>query len=204
VRVARALALAMVAAAALVAPAAQAAGDEAVRLGVDLPDVVASAFPFGVNVHVTADPGALDPRIAPLRVRVRAAAECGGSFDTTSGPVLVDEPLRPDPAMGAAYDGTVAGSALIHTFGDFTACTYLEEQGDNRLFAFEDAASFSVTHPCTTFTRRASVTAKHLKRTRKAMRRAHGARRQALARQAARQRARLAKARAGRRQACHP
>jgi hypothetical protein len=203
VRLARSLGLAVLVAA-LGAPAARADGGEPVRLGVDVPGVVASAFPFRVSVHVTADPGALDIRTAPLRVRVRAASECGGSFDSTPGPVLVDQPLRPDPTTGSAYDGTVSGSALLHTFGDFTACTYLEQQGDGRLFAFEDSTGFSVTHPCTTFTRRASVAGKRLKRTRKAMRRAHGTHRQALARRAAKQRAKLKKAQTGRRRACSP
>jgi hypothetical protein len=202
-RVARVLLLAL-AVGALGAPAARADGGEAVRLGVEVPDVVASAFPFRVDVHVTADPGALDIRSAPLQVRVKAAGECGGSFDTTPGPVLVDQQLRPDPTSGSAYDGTVSASALIHSFGDFTACAYLEEQGDGRLFAFEDSTSFSVTHPCTTFTRRASVAARRLKRTRKAMRRAHGARRRALARRAAKQRAKLKKAQTGRSRTCTP
>lgn len=202
-RPARALALVLLLAA-LGAPAARADGGEPVRLGVDVPAVVASASPFGVSVHVTADPGALDIRTAPLRVRVKAATECDGSFDTTPGPVLVDQPLRPDPTTGSAYDGTISSSALIHTFGDFTACTYLEQQGDGRLFAFEDSAGFSVTHPCTTFTRRARVTAKRLKRTRKAMRRAHGSRRRTLGRRAAKQRAQLKKAQTGRRRTCSP
>jgi hypothetical protein len=202
-RPARALVLALLLAA-LGAPAARAEGGEPVRLGVEVPDILASAFPFRVAVHVTADPGALDIRSAPLQVRVKAAAECGGSFDTTPGPVLVDRQLRPDPTTGSAYDETVSGSALIHSFGDFTACTYLEEQGDGRLFAFEDTTSFSVTHPCTTFTRRAGVAAKRLERTRKAMRRANGARRRALARRAAKQRAKLKKAQTGRSRTCSP
>ena len=101
------LALAL-AAAALGAPAAQADGGEAVRLGVDVPGIVASAASFRTSVHVTADPGALDIRSGALRVRMKAASECGGSFDTTSGPVLVDAQLRPDPPTGAAYDGSRA------------------------------------------------------------------------------------------------
>ena len=163
---------------------------------------MASAFPFPVSVHVTADPGALDIRSAPLQVRVKAAAECGGSFDTTPGPRAGGPQLRPGSHHRVRLR-RVTGGALIHSFGDFTACTYLEEQGDGRLFAFEDATGFSVTHPCTTFTRRASVAAKRLKRTRN-MRRAHGGRRHALARRAVEERARLKKAQSGRRRTCTP
>jgi hypothetical protein len=175
-------------------PAAGASADngEPVSIGVDMPAVVASNVGFPMHVTVTSDPGVL---VGSFRVRVRASGECGGSFDSTPGPVLLDKPL------GA--NGKVAGTARIHTFGSFTACAFVEQVGDNRLFAFDDSTTFAVTHPCTTFTRRAAATRRALRKTRKAKRHARGAHRAALARREARLRAKLKNANARRKHACH-
>ncbi len=178
----------------MLVPAAARASDEPVSLSVSMPGTVASNVGFPVRVTVTADPGALDAAGAPLRVRVRTAAECGGTFDSTPGAVLLDEPL--------AAGGRVAGHALTHSFGTFTACAYLEQQGDDRLFAFDDSTSFAVTHPCTTFTRRAIAARRSLRRVRRASRHAHGTHRAALRRRAAHLRAKLRRANAGRERKC--
>jgi hypothetical protein len=108
--------------------------------------------------------------------------------------VLLDKPLGPS--------GRVSGKGLTHTFGSFTACAFLEQQGDNRLFAFDDAATFAVTHPCTTYSRRVISTKRALKRVRTQLRRAHGAHRAALTRRAAKLRTRLGRASKGRKRAC--
>jgi hypothetical protein len=190
----RALALGLLAACAL-ASSAWADGGEPVTMDVSVPGVVASGIGFPVRVTVTSDPGALSGATAPLRVRVRAAAECGASFDSTPGAVLLDAPL--------GSNGTVAGRGSTTTFGTFTACAFLEEQGDDRLFAFDDSTSFAVTHACTTFTRRAAAARSSLRKVRRAMHHAHGARRRTLARRAAGLSHELKRANAGRRRACH-
>lgn len=190
----RALLAVAVAGVALLPAAAARASDEPVSLSVSTPGTVASSIGFPVRVTVTSDPGALGAATAPLRVRVRAAVECGGTFDSTPGAVLLDQPLGPS--------GKVAGSALTHTFGTFTACAYLEQQGDDRLFAFDDSTTFAVTHPCTTFTRRVLATKRSLGKVRKAMRHAHGAHRAALRRRAAHLRAKVRRANAGRKRKC--
>jgi hypothetical protein len=187
-----ALAVAVVAAVAAAGPAR--ASDEPVTLTVSTPGVVASNIGFPVRVAVSSDPGALDAATAPLRVRVRVATECGGSFDSTPGPVLLDKPLAPG--------GKVSGTGITHTFGTFTACAFLEQQGDDRLFAFDDSTSFAVTHPCTTFTRRVIATKRSLRKVRKALRHAHGVHRASLGRRAAHLRAKLRRANAGRRRNC--
>jgi hypothetical protein len=179
---------------ALMPVAAARASDEPVSLSVSMPGVVASGSGFPVRVTVSADPGALDAAGAPLRVRVRAAQECGGTFDSTPGAVLLDRPLGPA--------GKVVGSALTHSFGTFTACAFLEQQGDERLFAFDDSTSFAVTHPCTTFTRRVVATKRSLKRVRRQIRHANGAQRAALRRRSAHLRAKLRRANAGRGRRC--
>lgn len=187
-------AAALAAVAALVLTSAASAGDEPVTMDVNMPGVVASGIGFPVRVTVTSDPRALGTATAPLRVRVKAAAECGGSFDSTPGAVLLDAPL------GA--NGSAAGRASTTAFGTFTACAFLEQQGDDRLFAFDDSTSFAVTHACTTFTRRAVAARSSLRKVRKQLRHARGAHRAALARKSARLHAKLRRASAGQQRAC--
>jgi hypothetical protein len=191
----RAAALAAAACALGFASSASADGGEPVTMDVNMPGVVASGIGFPVRVTVTSDSGALSGLTAPLRVRVKAAPECGGSFDSTPGAVLLDAPL------GA--NGSAAGRASTTTFGSFTACAFLEQQGDDRLYAFDDSTSFAVTHACTTFTRRAVAARRSLREVRRAQRHAHGAHRAALGRKAARLRVELERASAGQRRACH-
>jgi hypothetical protein len=186
----RAIAVAAVIALMFACPAF--ASDEPVTISVDMPNVVASDLGFPVRVTVTSDPGALGS--APMRVRVRAATECGGTFDSTPGTVLLDAPLGPS--------GQAAGRASTSSFGSFTACAFLEQQGDNRLFAFDDSTTFAVTHPCTTAARRATATRTSLRKVRRALRHAHGAHRAALERKAGRLRAKLRRAAARQRRAC--
>jgi hypothetical protein len=189
------LALVALGAAFACAPAAAgAANGEVVSMSVSIPAVVPSAIGFPVHVSVSSDPGALSTATAPLRVRVKAAAECGGSFDSTPGAVLLDKPLGPS--------GKVAGTGTTHVFGVFTACAFLEQQGDNRLFAFDDSTSAKVTHPCTTYTRRVLATKDSLAKVKRALRHAHGAHKAALSRRAAHLRAKLKKASAGRKRTC--
>ncbi len=176
-------------------PAAARASDEPVSLTVTAPAGVASGIGFPVHVQVASDPGALGTATAPLRVRVKAAGECGATFDSTLGTVLVDAPLGPS--------GTAAATAVMHSFGTFTACAFLEQQGDDRLFAFDDSTSFAVTHGCTAFTQRAATQRRRLRHLRSAERRAHGARRAKIARTVAKTRVTLRRVNARRLRACH-
>jgi hypothetical protein len=188
--------LALAAVAAVLVPAASArAGDgEPVQLSVEVPVIAASNVGFPLVVTVTADRGALDAASSPLRVRVRAARECGASFDSTPGATLLDKQL------GSA--GRVSGTALTHVFGAFTACAFLEQTSDARLFAFDDSAGFTITHPCTTFSRRAIAAKRALKEVLRSEKRAHGAHRAALHRRAAHLRAKLRRANIGRKRNC--
>lgn len=174
-------------------PAAR-ASDEPVRLTVTTPPGVAAGVGFPVRAEVASDPGALATATAPLRVRVKAAGECGASFDSTAGTVLLDAPLGPS--------GSAAGTALMRSYGTFTACAFLEQQGDDRLFAFDDSTSFAVTHGCTTYTKRAATDRRRLRNLRRAERHAHGARRAKLARSVARTRATLRRVNARRLKVC--
>ena len=178
-----------------VASASAGPGDEPVTLTVNTPAVVASNLAFPVSVTVAADQGALAGATAPLRVRVRAASECGATFDSTPGAVLLDRPL--------GSSGKVSGRGLTHTFGSFTACAFLEQQGDDRLYAFDDSTTFAVTHPCTTYSRRVISTKRALKEVRRQLRRTHsGAKRNSLNRRAAKLHGKLARANKSRKHAC--
>jgi hypothetical protein len=144
-------------AAALLALAAEIPGGVAaadsftpVRLTVDAAPVARLHSPLTVTVHVSADPGALDnSRTAPLRVRVKLASECGGSFQYTNGVVLLNKRLNPQPATGRAYSGVVRGSGKPSAYGSYVVCTFLEEEGDNRMFANDDSVQTTVSKPCT-------------------------------------------------------
>ena len=74
----------------------------AAQLAIKIAPTARLAKPLAINVTVTADPGARDSTTAPLRIRARLAGECGGTFDTTPGPVLIDQQLNPQPATGKA------------------------------------------------------------------------------------------------------
>jgi hypothetical protein len=173
------LALAAVLAGAL-APGVSADSFTPVVLGIKTTPIARRHKPLKITVLLTADPGALDPATAPLRIRVRLAAECGGTFDTTPGTVLIDQTLSPPPVQGQAYTATAHGSARPPAFGVETVCAFLEEQGDHRMFANDTASAVDVSKPCTTraakFDRAHKALAKarrQLRHSRRAARRRH-------------------------------
>jgi hypothetical protein len=171
---------------ALLAPAT---ADEPVRVAVDAPAVAPRAIPVRIAVAVDADPGALDARTAPLRIRVRLARACGATFDSTGGQTVLDAELNPQPQPATAYTSRVSPVASIRSYGTFTACAFVEQEGDDRLYAFDGTTEVSVTARCTVAASRAQRLARRL---------AH-ARRKAIRR---RLRRRLAAARAAERRAC--
>jgi hypothetical protein len=142
---------ALVAAVGLLACCGAASADplEPVSLAVTAHSTASRHAPFRVRVAVTADPGALDVRTAPLRVRVRLAPECGGSFTGTAGRTILDRELSPQPAAGQAYSATATGAKMPAAYGTFAVCAFLEEEGDNRQFATETDGLVAVTHRCT-------------------------------------------------------
>jgi hypothetical protein len=117
-----------------------------------------------VSVAVGADPGALDPRSAPLRVRVKLAAECGGAFADTQGVVMLDRELAPQPDPGRSYTATAAGSGVPVAYGVQSVCVFLEEAGDNRQFATDSGSQVDVSQPCTAAAARLDATSAALTR----------------------------------------
>ena len=131
--------------------AATAGGDSftPVRLAIDVAPVARLNHPLKVNVDVSADPSVLDDATGPLRVRVKLAQECGGTFATTPGITLLDQQLRPQPATGRAYDARASGSGKPSRYGAQTVCAFLEESGDNRMFANDTSNQVNVSRKCT-------------------------------------------------------
>jgi hypothetical protein len=172
-----AVALAAAIAGALVLPAAPAGADSftPVDLNITVAAVARRHVPLKVGVQVTADPGALDPATSPLRIRVKLAAECGGTFTTTPGTVLLDKALSPQPATGHAYSATMTGSGKPGAYGVQTVCAFLEEGGDNRMFANDTATQVNVSQPCTVDAHKYDAAHRALVKAQRQLRRSHGA-----------------------------
>ena len=121
-----------------------------VRLAINIAPVARLHQPLRVSVDVSADPSVLDNATGPLRIRVKLAQECGGTFASTPGITLLDQQLRPQPATGRAYDANASGSGRPTRYGDQTVCAFLEETGDNRMFANDTSNEVNVSRKCTT------------------------------------------------------
>jgi hypothetical protein len=151
-------------------PAGVAAADSftPVRLDIGVAPVARLHQPLAVTVRVSADAGMLDDHSGPLRIEVKLARECGGDFEYTTGVVLLDKRLSPQPATGHAYSVLVRGSGRPSAYGTQMVCTYLEEEGDNRMFANDESGTTNVSKACTT----AAARYDHLRRARGAHRNA--------------------------------
>jgi hypothetical protein len=120
-----------------------------VRLTIRVAPVARLRAPLTISVGVSADPGALDTRTGPLRVRVKLANECGGTFQYTSGVVLLDKQLTPQPSTGHAYSAVASGSGRPAAYGTQTVCTWLDDQGAGRTFASDQSTQINVSATCT-------------------------------------------------------
>jgi hypothetical protein len=120
-----------------------------VRLVIRIAHVARLHKPLKISVRVSADSGVLDTRTARLRVEARLATECGGSFQTTPGVRLLNQILRPQPRTGAAYTAAARGTGRPTSYGVKTVCVYLEEAGDNRVFASDQSVQLNVSRSCT-------------------------------------------------------
>jgi hypothetical protein len=139
-----------VATAAIVYSAAAAADSfTPVRLAINIAPVARRHQPLKVSVVVSADPSVLDNATGPLRIRVKLAQACGGTFSSTEGVTLLDQQLRPQPATGRSYDANASGSGRPTRYGDQTVCAFLEEAADNRMFANDTSNEVNVSRKCT-------------------------------------------------------
>lgn len=159
----------------LAIPSSLAAADSftPVGLGIKVAPVARRQAALPISVAVSADSSVLDIATTPLRIEVRLAAECGGSFETTTGPALLNKALAPQPALGHAYSATISGSGRPSAFGTFTVCAFLEEQGDgNRIYANDTSSQVQVSQPCTAAASRFDAARKALENASRQRRRA--------------------------------
>jgi hypothetical protein len=123
---------------------AQADSQTPVRLGIRFQGTARLHRRLSVRVVVTADAGVLDTRTGPLRIEVKLARECGGVFGQTPGTVLLNRRLSPQPRTGYAYRAAAIGHGRPSQTGLLTACTWLVESGDGRVFASDQSATVRV------------------------------------------------------------
>ncbi len=144
----RALAAALAALAALLLGAAPAAAAliEPVSVTATAPAYAGANTPFPLQVDVAAEPGALDIAAQPLRLRVRLAPECGGSFAGTEGQTAIDRVL-PAPLAGTAYAASVSTSVKLGPLGQETVCAFLED-AQERQFATDTEETVAVIRGC--------------------------------------------------------
>jgi hypothetical protein len=138
------LALGALAAVALTASVAVADSFTPVRLGIHVAPTVRVHRALRVKVAVGADASALDNRLGPLRIEVKLARECGGDFQHTRGFALLDKLLRPQPATGRAYSAVATGARRPTSRGRRVVCAYLEEAGDDRVWAHDESLTVRV------------------------------------------------------------
>jgi hypothetical protein len=174
----RAIALGLALAGLMPASLAGADSFTPVRLGITVTPVARRHVKLPITVQVSADAGAFDPATAPLRVQVKLASECGGTYQYTPGTVLIDQRLSPQPVKGQPYSATVKGSRKPPAFGAQTVCVFLNEEGEDRTFASDQSTVVNVSRPCTTKAkrydraRRALHRLKHHRHTRQKLQRA--------------------------------
>jgi hypothetical protein len=154
------------------------------------PQIVAGT-PFKLEVAVEAEAGTLAIATQPLRVRVKLAPECGGSFAGTAGPPAFEQAL---PAPGAGpYKQLVTGKATAASPGTDVVCAFLEDATE-RQFATDTEEEVTVlaagaVKQCSAATKQLTAATKSLKRlehrikkVKKQVKKAHGAHRRALVR----------------------
>jgi hypothetical protein len=174
---------------------------EPVTITADAPASVTAGAPFDLTVAVEADPAALGIAAMPLRVRVKLAPECGGSFAGTPGPAAFEATL-PNPVPAGPYAQTFTGRVTAPTPGTETVCAFLED-AQERQFATDSVAQTEAVasaagaggggnqgapRACPAATRKASAAGLDLKRLqkriqklRRAEHKAHGKHRRRLA-----------------------
>jgi hypothetical protein len=146
-----------------------------VRLSVAAPAIASLDRPVAVSVTVDADAGAFAQTAQDLRLRVRLApGECASTFAGTSGPVLLDRDIGAVPTSVAAFHAVLTGAGRATAYGVQTVCAFLEEQGDNRLYAADNSMAVDVSRACTTAGRVRALDARLVRRYRRALAHARG------------------------------
>jgi hypothetical protein len=131
--------------------------------------------PLAITVAITADPGVLDGSEGPLRMEVKLAPECGGTFQTSPGATLVNAALAPQPATGRSYARRVRGSGRPTAYGAQTVCAFLEDTDIGRVYANDESTQVTVSKSCTTAASRYDKARAALARSQRQLRRSRRA-----------------------------
>jgi hypothetical protein len=161
--------VAFAALAAFLFPASLAAADSftPIRMTITINPVARLRQALAVKVAVSADPGVLDGSEGQMRVGVKLAGECGGTYATTPGNQLLNKPLSPQPATGKAYSGSASGSGKPTSYGVQTVCVFLGDARVGRIYANDESMTVDVSKPCTTTASKYDGAEKKLKRAQK-------------------------------------
>lgn len=134
----------------LAASVASADSFSPVRLSISVSPIARLNAGLPITGAVSADPGVLDNHDGPLRLEVKLAPECGGSFQTTSGTALLDSVLSPEPTSGQAYSATAHGATgRPNQYGAQTVCAFVEDTGSGRVYANDVSVQIDVSRSCT-------------------------------------------------------
>jgi hypothetical protein len=104
---------------------------------------------YKVKAAIAADPGVLDVAEQPVRIGVKLATECGGDYEHTTGPAVLNQHLKPQPSVGRAYEGTLTGWGRPTAYGTETLCMFIEDR-IGRVYASDQSDQVDISKPCTT------------------------------------------------------
>ena len=110
-----------------------------------------------------------------MRLEVKLAPECGGDFQHTPGPTLMNLALTPQPATGRAYAATMSSRGTPLAYGVQTVCAFVKTSTTGRVYAQDESRTVDVTPACTAAGVRYDRAARGVTLARRALRRAHGA-----------------------------
>jgi hypothetical protein len=126
---------------------------------------------FQVKATIAADPGVLDVAAQPVRIGVKLAPECGSTYETTAGPAVLNQHLKPQPSVGRAYSATITGAGRPTAYGTDTLCMFIED-AIGRVYANDESQQVTISKPCTTAGSRYDKDDKSLKRAQRRLRHA--------------------------------
>jgi hypothetical protein len=168
----RAAALALVAGI-LALPSSPAAADSfnPINVALEFTPVARLHAKFQVKATIAADPGVLDIAAQPVRIGVKLAPECGSTYETTTGPAVLNQHLKPQPFVGRAYSAVITGAGRPTAYGTETLCMFVED-ATGRVYANDESQQVTISKPCTTAGSRYDKDDKSLKKAQRRLRRA--------------------------------
>jgi hypothetical protein len=157
----------------LVLPSSLAAADSFTPITVSLSyaPVARLHAEFRVTARINADSGVLDIASEPVRIGVKLAGECGGDYEHTPGPAVLNKHLVPQLATGRAYSATISGQGRPTAYGVQTLCMFIEDSV-GRVYADDQSAQVDVSGPCTAAGTRYDRDHRSLKRAQRRLRHA--------------------------------